>query len=100
MRNGDNGGVSGCQTDTGDIADCSGEVTEQFLLFDVEDGGSENVAGVEDLLDDHTVCEGGDVQHVEESSFGSTDLGSLVDEMDFVDNFNGTTGDLGGNTES
>jgi len=100
VTNGYDGGVSGCQTDTGDVPDCGSEVTEQFLLFDIEDGGLEHVTRVEDLLDDHTVCERGDVQHVEESGFRGTDLGGLVNEMDFVDNFNRTTGNLSGHTES
>ena len=52
------------------------------------------------MLDNHSVCEGGDVQHVEEGGFGSTDLGALGDKVDIGDNFNGTTGNLGGDTKS
>ena len=99
MLDGDDCGVIDGQTDTGDILDGGSKVGEQGRFFDIEDGGGEHVAGIVDLLDDHTVCEGRDVQHVEQSRFRRTDFGVLDDEMDFIDDFNGTTSDFGGNTE-
>jgi hypothetical protein len=51
------------------------------------------------LEDNHSVGEGGDVQHVEKCCFRCTNFEVLLDEMDFIDNFNCTTRNLGGDTE-
>jgi hypothetical protein len=95
-----NGGVSSCQTDTSDVLNGSGEVAQERRFFNVEDAGSEDVTRIEDLLNNHTICEGRNVQHIEKGCFRSTDFGSLVNKMDFIHNFNGTTGNLRGNSES
>jgi hypothetical protein len=95
----DNGGVIRSQADTRDILNGGSKVGEQRGFLDIEDGGGEHVPRIIDLLDDHTVCEGRDVQHVEQSCFRGTDFGVLDDKMDFIDDFDRTTGNFGGNTE-
>ncbi|KAI6766398.1 hypothetical protein HG531_011620 [Fusarium graminearum] len=73
---------------------------EELLLTDVEDAGREGLALVVDLRDTHTVGEGRDVEHVEEGGLGGTDLGAGLNELEISGDFNGTTGNLGGDTES
>jgi len=99
MTHRDDGGIRDCQTDTSNVSDCGGKVSQERISFDIENGGGENITRVIDLEDNHSVGEGGDVQHVEEGCFRGTDFETLVNEMDFIDDFNGTTGNLGGNTE-
>lgn len=55
---------------------------------------------VVDLDDLHSVGEGRDVQHVEENSLGRSDLGSGLNEMNVGNNFNCSTGNLGGDVKS
>jgi hypothetical protein len=69
-------------------------------LLNVKDARVESVAIVVHLGDTHTVGEGRDVQHVEQGSLGSSDLGTSIDELEIGGNFNGTTGNLGWDTES
>jgi hypothetical protein len=52
------------------------------------------------LRDAHTVGERGDVQHVEQGSLGSSDLGAGGNELEILSDFNGTTSNLGWDTES
>jgi hypothetical protein len=52
------------------------------------------------LGDTHTVGEGRDVQHVEQGSLGSSDLATSLNELEIGGNFNGTTSNLGRDTES
>lgn len=93
-------GEVGSQGDGGNGGDGRGEGLEELALLNVEDAGSEGLTLVVDLGDTHTVGEGRDVQHVEESSLGSTNFATSLDELQIGGNFNGTTGDLGGDTES
>ena len=53
-----------------------------------------------DLGDAHTIGEGRDVQHVEKSGLRCSDLASCLDELQIGRDFNGTTSNLGGDTES
>lgn len=90
----------GGQRDTSDGGNGAGERLQELALLDVENRRWEAVALVVDLGDTHSVGEGGDVQHVEESGFGSSNLGAGLDELQVGGDFNGTTGNLGGDTES
>ena len=94
------GGVVGSQRDGGDGLDGTAEGLKKLLLLDVENGSAEGLAVVVDLLDSHTVGEGRDVEHVEQGGLGRTDLGAGLNELKIDGNFKGTTGNLGGNTES
>lgn len=93
------GGVVEGQGDGGDGTDGAAEGLEQLLLADVENVGGEGVALVVDLLDGQTVGERRDVEQVEQGSLGGTDLGSSLNELEVGGNFNGTTSNLGGDTE-
>ncbi len=82
------------------VFDTGQEAVDQFLLVNVEDIRREDIALVEDLDNSHTVGERRDVEHVEEGGLRASDTGSSSDDLDIGHDFNGTTGDLGGNTES
>lgn len=100
MGDGGNGGVADLEGDGGNVLDTSNELGNKSILLNVEDRGVEDGAVVVDLDDSQTVGEGRDVQHVQESSLGSTDTEADLDQMDIVDDLNGTTGNLGGDTQS
>ena len=100
MHDGGQGGEVGGQRDGGNSSDGAGESLQELGLLNVQDGGSEGVAVVVDLVDTHTVGEGRDVQHVEQGSLGSTNLATSLNELEVGGNFDGTTGNLGGDTES
>jgi hypothetical protein len=93
------GGVVDSQGDGGNGGDGAGEGLEELALLNVEDAGIEGLALVVDLSNAHTVGEGRDVQHVEQGGLGGTDLGAGLNELQIGGDFNGTTGDLGGDTE-
>lgn len=94
------GGVVDSQGDGGNGGDGAGEGLEELALLNVEDARVEGLALVVDLSNAHTVGEGRDVQHVEQGGLGGTDLGAGLNELQIGGDFNGTTGDLGGDTES
>lgn len=94
------GGVTDLEGDGGNVLDTGNEVTDESILLDVQDGGVEDGTLVVNLDNGQTVGEGRDVQHVQESSLGSSDTDILLDQMDIVDDLNGTTGNLGGDTQS
>jgi len=89
----------GGQRDSSNGRDGAGEGLEQLRLLDIENTGWEGVSVIVDLRDTHTVGEGGDVQHVEKGSLGSSDLGASLDELQIGGNFDGTTGNLSWDTE-
>lgn len=92
--------VVGGQGDGGNGGDGRGESLQELALLNVEDGRVEGLTLVVDLGDTHTVGEGRDVQHVEEGSLGGTDLVAGLNELEVGGDLNGTTGDLGWDTES
>lgn len=95
---GQGGEVDG-QGDGGNGGDGLGQGAEELLLANVENLGREGLALVVDLLDSQTVREGRDVHHVEQGGLGGTDLVAGLDELEIGGDFNGTTGNLGGDTE-
>lgn len=100
VHNGGQGREVGSQRDGGNGGDGRRESLQQLGLLDVKNAGSEGVAVVVDLVDTHTVGEGRDVQHVEQGSLGSTDLAASLNELEVGGDFDGTTGNLGGDTKS
>jgi hypothetical protein len=90
----------GSQRDASDGGNCAGESLEKLGFLNVENVGREGVALVVDLGDTHSVGEGRDVQHVEKSGLGCSDLASSLDELQVGRNFDGTTSNLGWDTES
>lgn len=94
------GGDTGSQRDGGNGLGSGKESIEQSLLLNVEDLGSEDGTVVVDLGDGHTVGERRDVQHVKQSSFGRSDSSTGLDDLNIVDDFDGTSSNLGGDTKS
>ena len=87
------------ERDAGNGGDSAGESLEKLGLLNVENAGWKGVALVVDLSDTHSIGEGGDVQHVKQGSLGGSDLASGLDELQVGRNFDGTTSDLGWDTE-
>lgn len=52
------------------------------------------------MVNDKTISEGRNVQHVQEGGFGGSDLVSRLDKLDVVQDFNRTLGDLGWDSQS
>ena len=100
VHNGGKGGVVGGQGDSSDGGDGLGEGAQELLIGDVKNIGAEALTVLVDLGDGHTVGERRDVQQVKEGSLGGTDLVASLNELEVGDNLNGTTGNLGGDTES
>jgi hypothetical protein len=95
VTDGGEGGETSGQRDGGNGSDTGHEGVNQDLLFNVQDGGAEDVAVREDLNDLHTVVERRDVQHVQQGGLGGSDLGTGGDDLNVVDDFDGTSGNLG-----
>ena len=89
----------GSQRDACDCSNSTGESLEKLGLLNVENGWWEGVTLIIDLGDAHTVGEGRDVQHVEQGCLGGSDLGSGLNELQVGGDFNGTTSNLGWDTE-
>lgn len=100
MHDGRQGGDTGSERDSGNGLGSREESIEQSLLLNVEDLGREDGTVVVDLSDGHTVSERRDVEHVQQSSFGSTDSTTGLDDLDIGNDFNGTSSNFGWNTKS
>lgn len=100
VHDGGERGEVGSQGDGGDGSNGAGEGLEKLRLLNIQDAGGEGVAIIIDLADGHSVGEGGDVQHVQEGSLGGSDLVTSLNELQVCRDFNSTTGNLGGDTES
>jgi hypothetical protein len=100
VHDGRQGGEVESQRDGGNGGDGLGQGAEELLLTNVEDAGGEDLALVVDLSNSQTVGEGRDVQQVEQRSLRGADLVASLNELEIGGNFNGTTSDLGGDTES
>ncbi|KAL3705339.1 hypothetical protein TMatcc_009011, partial [Talaromyces marneffei ATCC 18224] len=100
VHDGCKSGVGGSQRDGGDGGNSRAESLEELLVLNIQNLGTEGLAIIVDLSDGHTVGEGGDVQHVKKNGLGGTDLGASLDKLEIGGNFNGTTSNLGGDTES
>merc|ERR1712168_974538 len=86
--------------DSGDVPDSAHEHVLDVVVGDIEDLWAEHGAGVVHLLDDETVGEGRDLQHVEEGGLGGSDLVLLLDDVHILDNLNCTLGNLGWDRQS
>jgi hypothetical protein len=99
VEDGRQGGEVQSQRDGGNGVDSRRQSLEELLLTNVEDAGGEALTLVVDLRNAHSVGERRDVEHVQESGLGGTDLGAGLNELEISGDFNGTTGNLGGDTE-
>ncbi|KAH3666860.1 hypothetical protein OGAPHI_003309 [Ogataea philodendri] len=94
------GWVARSKGDLGDGGDGRHEVLDQLVIGDVQDGRWEHLAIVVNLNNSQTVGERRDVQHVQQRSLGRSDLLVLGQDLNVGGNFNGTSGNLGWNTQS
>lgn len=90
---------TGGQGDGGNGLDTRHELGDEGRLLNVQDLGWEDGTVVVDLNDRHTVGERRDVEHVQEGGLGRSDLGTGRDDLDVIDDFDGTSGDLGWDTK-
>ena len=88
------------QRNGGDGGNGASQSLEQLALLNVQDLRAECVTLLVDLNNFHAVGEWGDVQHVQQCCLGSTDLGTRLDELQIRRNFDGTTSNLGWDSES
>jgi len=100
VHDGRQGGDTGSERDRGNGLGSRKESVEQGLLLNVENLGREDGTVVVNLGDGHTVGEGRDVEHVQQSSFGSTDSTTGLNDLDIGDDFNSTSSNLGWDTKS
>jgi hypothetical protein len=94
------GGEVGSKRDASNGGDSARESLKKLTLLDVENAWREGVALVVNLRDAHSVGEGRDIQHVEQGSLRRSDLVSCLNELQICCDFDGTAGDLGGDSES
>lgn len=100
VRSRGGGWVADGQRDGSDVGDSAHESGLDVVLGDVEDLGGVDGASVVALDNVQTVGEGRDLQHVEESGGGLSDLVAGSDEVDGRGDFNVTTSNLGGDGKS
>jgi len=99
VRDGGKGRIVKGKRDARNRLDTSEETIHEFFLANIKDLGREHVARVIYLDYGHSVCERGNVQHIEKGGLGWTNTSPRRDDLDIGDNFNGTTGDLCGDTK-
>ena len=58
------------------------------------------ILGFTNLGDDQSIAEGADLQHVQEGCLGHTDPVAGLDDVDVLDDLNGTLGNLGWDSQS
>merc|ERR1719326_212605 len=88
-------GVVDGEGDGSNVHGAGEELANDNLVGDVHDSWVVGGAVVVHLGWEETVRERGDVEHVEEGGLGGADLLASLEEVDVVDNLNGTTADLG-----
>merc|ERR1712111_131951 len=87
VRSRGNGWVANLQTYGSNIGDSGHELVLDVIISDVQDLGAEHGSLIIDLLDNQSVVEGEDLQHIEESGLGSSDLVTNLDDGDILDDF-------------
>jgi len=92
--------VAGSEGQVGDVVHTLSEGREDGLVGDLQDGGWVELAVVKDRLDVHLVLERSDLQLVEESSLRSSNLVTLSDNLDGVNDFDLTFNNLGLDVQS
>jgi hypothetical protein len=100
VHDGYDGWVLESKGDASNGLDTSHEPFDKLALIDIQNVWGEGRSIVIDHRYRHTVCERRDVQHVQEGSFGWSDLGTSNDDFDVRHDFDRTTGNLGGDLES
>merc|ERR1719504_149782 len=93
-------GVVDGQGHGSNISHSRGKLGEQVSVSDVKDFGVEDAAAVVHLGDDQTVAEGADLEHVQEGSLRHADPVTSPDDVDVLDDLDGTLGNLGWDSQS
>lgn len=92
-------GDSNSEGEGSEEADTTDELSAENILADVKDGAVEDRAVHKDLEELNTISEGKNVELLEQTSLGSTDLITLVDELELGNDFDLTLHDLSGDVE-
>lgn len=90
---------TGGERDGSDVLSGSAEGGEDGVNSDVEDGWGVDSAVIKDVLDVHLVLKRSNLELVQESGLTGRDLLTLGDDLDGVDDFDLTLGDLGGDVQ-
>jgi len=93
------GGVANSQGDSGHVLGAVVEGLQDSVWGDLENLGWVDLTVVEDLQDVHLVLEWTDLELVQEGSLTWGDLVTLVDNLDWVDDFNLGLNNLGLNVK-
>merc|ERR1719290_399605 len=99
VGHGGQGRVVDGQTDRSHSSDTLHEAGLQVLVSDVEDLRAKHGTSLINLLHNQSIGEGRDVEHIEQSSLGHTDLVFGFDQGHILDDLNCTLGNLGGDAE-
>lgn len=100
MRNRQSVGVSDGQRDGSKLVGSVSEFGEEGFSVNVEDIGGEDCTIVINEQDFHTESERLDIQLRQDSSFGVSDFLSLFEDLEFLDDFDLTLLNLGGDIQS
>merc|ERR1711997_58060 len=95
-----NGWVTNLQGEGSDVPNTDQDMSLEILIRDVQDSRIENGTRIIDLVNNQTVCEGRDTQHVQEGCLGHTDLVSSSNQIHVVGDFNCTLCNLGRDVQS
>merc|ERR1719209_1646224 len=99
VRHGGDGRVADGERNSGNVGHTGHEPGPEVVVGNVQDLGVKDATAVVDLQHNQTVAEGADLQHVEESRLGHSDLVAGLDEVDIIDDLDGSLGNLGGDGE-
>ena len=99
VRNGRWDHVAGSKGDASEVVGTSTEARKDIIVGDLENLVAEELSVVHEGLDIHLILEGANLQTIEEGSLRGTNLVSLSDNSDGVDDFNLSSDNLGGDVE-
>mmetsp|Transcript_13891 Transcript_13891/g.34944 ORF Transcript_13891/g.34944 Transcript_13891/m.34944 type:complete len:386 (-) Transcript_13891:61-1218(-) len=95
VRHRGHGWHAGLEGDGGDSAESSGEAGHEVVVGDLQNLWAVDRAVLKDVLEDKSVGEWLDVQLGKKGSLGGSDLVSLADDLDVVQNLDGSPVNLG-----
>ena len=99
VRNGRWDHVAGSKRDASEVVGTSTEASKDVIVGDLENLVAEELSVVHEGLDLHLILEGANLQTIEKGSLRGTNLVSLSDNSDGVDDFNLSSDNLGGDVE-
>merc|ERR1719211_998707 len=87
------------ERNSGNVGHAGHKSGPEVVVGDVQDLGVKDASAVVDLQHNQTVAEGADLEHVEKSRLGHSNLIAGLDEVDIIDDLNGSLCNLGGDGE-